>query len=89
MKVHKLKTDPEPFAASLRGDKMYELRIDDRGIKQGDMVVLLETEFSSKQMKEDGLPLVYTGRSLARIVTEKRSGYGLMDGYVCLGLRLV
>lgn len=84
--IHELKTDPEPFSASLRGDKPYEIRLDDRGFKSGDMLVLRETKHSGAEMA-NGAPLEYTGRVLTGCVTEVRSGYGLKDGWVILGVR--
>lgn len=85
-RLHELKTDPEPFGASLRGDKQYEIRLNDRGFRVCDMLVLRETEHSGEEMR-NGAPLLYTGRVLSRIVTEVRSGYGLMDGWVILGVK--
>lgn len=86
MKVHELKTDPEPFAASLRGDKPYEIRLNDRDFQSCDMLVLRETKHSGAEMA-NGAPLEYTGRVLSRWVTEVRSGYGLKDDWVILGVR--
>lgn len=86
MKIHELKTDPEPFAASLRGDKPYEIRRNDRNFSKGDMLILRETLHGGVEMAE-GAPLEYTGRVLSRWVTEVRSGYGLKDGWVILGVR--
>jgi hypothetical protein len=86
VKIHELKTDPEPFAASLRGDKNYEIRFNDRGFVGGDMLVLRETKHTGKEMA-DGAPLEYTGRVLSRWVTEVRSNYGMKDGWCVIGVR--
>jgi len=86
MRVHELKTDPEPFAASLRGDKPYEIRLNDRDFRSGDLLVLRETRYTGEEM-HSGSPLEYTGRALSRWVTETRSGYGIKDGWVILGVR--
>lgn len=88
MKTHELKTDPEPFTASFRGNKMYEIRLDDRNFQPGDLLVLRETLHTGEDMA-NGLPLVYTGRVLSRIVTEKRTNYGVKDGWCILGVAAV
>jgi len=88
MKIHELKTDPDAFVASFRGDKLYEIRLDDREFRMGDMLVLRETAASGERMAE-GAPLIYTGRVLSRIITHKLDGYGLKEGWVVLGVRNV
>ena len=88
MKTHELKTDPEPFAASFRGDKPYEIRLNDRDFACGDLLTLRETKFSGEEMKE-GKPLEYTGRTLSRIVSEVRTNYGISDGWCILGVRKI
>lgn len=85
MKTHELKTDPEPFAASFRGDKMYEIRLNDRDFKCGDLLTLRETLWSGQEMR-DGEPLEYTGRTLSRTITEVRTNYGISDGWCILGV---
>lgn len=82
---HILKTDPEPFALSATGRKPFEIRLNDRGFEAGDTLELRETVFSAAEMAE-GSPLEYTGNSLERRVVSVVEGYGLMDGYVVLGL---
>lgn len=42
MKIHELKTVPEPFEAIWVGRKMFELRRDDRGFNVGDQLRLVE-----------------------------------------------
>jgi len=88
MKVHRLKTDHEVFIMSLRGDKPLELRFNDRNFMPGDFLILEETRYSGEEMK-NGKPLEYTGRALSRIVTCVIEGYGLMNGYVALGVQNV
>jgi hypothetical protein len=87
MNTHELKTDPRAFAASLAGDKTYEIRLDDRSFSPGDMLVLRETKYSGVEMAAHGMPLSYTGRVLSRIVTHKLHGYGLQEGWVVLGVQ--
>lgn len=86
MATHELKTDPETFAASIRGDRPFEIRLDDRGFMPCDLLVLRETQFSGEDMR-NGMPLVYTGRVLSRFVTSKETGYGLQAGWCILGVR--
>lgn len=88
MKVHDLKTDPEVFAMSFRGDKPFEIRFNDRDFACGDLLVLRETKFSAWGMRE-GAPLEYTGRVLSRIVTSVIPGdmYGIKEGWVVMGVR--
>jgi len=86
MNQHELKTDPIPFEAAIQGNKPFELRLNDRDYQVGDIVILNETQFSCEEMAE-GSPLVFTGRSLKRIITDVREGYGLKDGYCVLGLK--
>ena len=86
MIVHELKTDSDVFTESLRGDKSYEIRLDDREIKNGDLLVLKETQYSGEEMKA-GKPLIYTGRVLSRWVTNKTTGYGLQEGWAIFGVR--
>lgn len=85
-KWHELKTDPEVFAASFRGDKPYEIRFNDREFKPCDYLVLRETRYSGEEMR-DGQPLEYTGRVLVRCITHLLSGYGVKEGWVILGVK--
>lgn len=89
MNTHELKTDTEPFEASLRGDKPYEVRLNDRDYRVDDMLILRETANCGDAMRNRDAPLVYTGRQLSRIVTEVRSNYGMKEGWVILGCRKV
>jgi hypothetical protein len=82
---HELKTDPEVFAAVFDGRKTFEIRRDDRGFNVGDSLRLRETASTGEQMR-NGAPLQYTGREVTRIVSHVLSGYGLMEGWVCLSL---
>lgn len=58
---HELKTDSDVFGAVVRGDKLYEIRKDDRDFKVGDVLHLKETVHTGEEMIQ-GAPLKYTGR---------------------------
>ena len=96
---HELKTDPKPFQALWNGEKLFEIRKDDRvrgdepqsstppgGFQVGDDLLLCETRFSAEQMK-GGRNLEYTGREVLCVVTHKLTGYGLQDGWCILGIK--
>lgn len=65
MSVHELKTWPEPFDAVWRGEKHHEVRVDDRGYRVGDELLLQEWE------PKEGL---YSGRSIRLRVTHISRG---------------
>lgn len=77
--IHRLKTWPEPFTLMQAGHKDFEIRKNDRGFKDGDVLVLDEWNPQSKR---------YTmAEPLVRVVTCIVEGFGLHDGYVCMGVR--
>ena len=88
--IHELKTDPIPFPQSWNGDKLFEVRRDDRNYNLGDVLILKETKYSGEAMSR-GADLLYTGRQLTRIVTCKVCGvgYGIESGWCILGARKV
>jgi hypothetical protein len=78
--IHELKVWPEFFDALASGAKPFELRRDDRGFSVGDDLLLREYI---------GAMSGYTDRAVTRRVTyvlRHASIFGLMDGFVCLGL---
>jgi hypothetical protein len=84
---HYLKTWPEFFAALMSGEKNFELRRDDRHFRAGDILHLREYDSAQK---------TYSGREVERRVVyilEHRAEagcaatFGLMPGYVIMGLR--
>lgn len=86
MKKHKLKIDPEPYEAALRGLKPWEFRKDDRGFEVGDEVELAEwmpiTEWYSDDEGMKHRNPHFTGRSIHGHITYiLRRGFGLPDGY--------
>jgi Domain of unknown function (DUF3850) len=85
--THDLKSWPDFFAPILDGTKTFEVRIDDRGFKVGDILNLWEWDDRKR---------AYTGRSIQKQVTyilKKGSGQGgiapragLQTGYVVMSL---
>lgn len=65
MSTHELKTWPEPFDAIMRGEKVHELRRNDRGFKRGDMLILREWNPATEK---------YTGEHINAEVTHVTEG---------------
>lgn len=75
--IHDLKVWPEFFEPLSSGEKSFELRLDDRGFRAGDTLLLREWS------KADG----YSGRQIERVVTYIAGGEPwLSPNYVCMGL---
>lgn len=77
---HKLKILPKYFVQILIGTKTFELRRD-RGFEVGDILILKEWDDEEE---------VFTGREIKKIVTyisRNVPHYGLMNGYVILGIK--
>lgn len=79
-KTHDLKTWPEPFELIITGRKLFEIRRNDRNYEVGDILKL--REFYQGQNK-------YSGRHVTARVLSVIEGYGLMPGFVGLGIELV
>lgn len=77
-----LKTDPAIFDANWRGDMVCNYRKDDRDVQLGDILILLETKHTGKQMAEENFPLEYTGRRIHARVTHvlRAPFYDLPEG---------
>jgi hypothetical protein len=86
-KPHWLKTDGAMFNEVVLGHKTFDIRFDDRGYREGDLLVLRETRSTGEEMRA-GAPLDYTGRDCARIVTHILRGpiYGLKEGWVIMSI---
>jgi Domain of unknown function (DUF3850) len=67
MSTHDLKSWPDFFAPILDGTKTFEVRIDDRGFKVGDILNLWEWDDRKR---------AYTGRSIQKRVTYLLEGGG-------------
>ena len=84
--THNLKTDPFVFQESWDRKKPYEIRFDDRNFREGDELVLYETEYSGDKML-NGAPLKYTGRRIRQKILSKLAGrYGIKTGWCILGV---
>lgn len=79
MNIHKLKTWKEYFVAVFRGDKQFEVRLNDRDFKINDELILEEYDPKNER---------YTGRILHRRISYVLPGgqFGIEEGYVVLGL---
>lgn len=76
--VHRLKVWPEFFDDLATGVKTFELRDKrDRDFKVDDTLVLGEWSPMSQ---------IYSGREVHKRITYILEGWGLKDGYVCMGL---
>jgi hypothetical protein len=86
--THELKTDPVPFDAVARGEKTFEVRLNDRDFQPGDELLLRRTRNSGWAMRNTGAPLEYTGEQLRCVVgyVLEGPGYGIADGWVVLSL---
>lgn len=73
---HHLKILPEYFEAVIDGRKTFEIRHDDRGFKEGDILCLNEWQCE------------FTGRSIDVLVTYI-SNFEQKPGYVVLGTKLM
>ncbi len=84
MSEHDLKVWPEYFDAIQRGDKTFEIRKDDRGFQEHDVLLLREYSPGSDE---------YTGREITARVTYCIRGnepmgfaFGLRTGFVAMAL---
>lgn len=83
--THALKTWPEYFKAIADETKNFEIRKEDRPFKVGDTLLIQEYVIGTKGTG-------YTGKEEWRMITfilRDAPGFGLMDGYVIMGLRSI
>ena len=78
--THELKTHTEPFLALAIGQKLFEVREDDRNFQVGDELLLREYNPARE---------TYTTREITRVVSYKVPGgqWGLPDNLCVLGLQ--
>jgi hypothetical protein len=87
-KLHELKTHIDPFEATRRGDKPYELRKNDRDFQVGDTLLLREWDNYNWNKKPDADR--YTGRWVLAKVTYMTKGgdWGLPLDLCVLGISI-
>lgn len=78
-KIHKLKSDPEWFAMNITGEKMAEMRNNDRDFKVGDLVIIQE---HNRRVETP----YYTGNVFAARINWVATGEWLQPNNVCFGL---
>jgi len=80
--THRLKTWPDAFEPTWVGDKVAEIRVNDRDYRRGDLLVLREWLPRSAS---------YTGREVRAQVTHVLPApcYGVPENYAMLSLRLL
>lgn len=90
MTIHELKTDDITFQAAWRGDKAYEIRINDRDYKISDQLILKETVYPGEAMKKNA-PLLFSGRQIIAIVTHILYGpiLGLAQDWCIMSIRVI
>jgi hypothetical protein len=90
--THYLKSHPRYFEGACNGSRHFEVRLDDRGFRVGDKIVLHEWDPEmGKKREADG----YTGNKIEGFVTcitraADLTSVGediIRDGYVVLGIR--
>ena len=77
IQVHELKTYPHYFEQTIKGNKSFEIRLNDRNFQIGDIVVLKEWDnikYSGREIKGE----------IKYILTDKF--IGLAKGYVAFSL---
>jgi hypothetical protein len=84
MTTHRLKCWPDYFRKTLNGEKLFELRYDDRGYEVDDLLLLQEYD-PQKQS--------FTGREqlvcVTYVLSQAHWEHGLEPGYVILGLEVL
>jgi Domain of unknown function (DUF3850) len=87
--VHELKCWPPYFDDIETGQKLVDIRLDDRRFQVGDILFLREYVPPDRAWRGDIDADGFTGRTCQRQITHILSGgqFGLAEGYVALSLR--
>jgi hypothetical protein len=80
MTVHELKIQPQYLRAIQRHEKLFEVRLNDRGYQKGDYLHLCEIS------EKNGLR---TGQSEYVKVLYVHSGLGMAENYVCMSIEVI
>jgi len=85
-RIHDLKCWPPYWDLVNRGVKTFEIRLNDRGYRAGDLLIL--REWVPADWLAAGEPGYATGRTCHRTITNVFTGgkFGLAEGYVALSL---
>ena len=75
--IHKLKVWTEFYVDLESGLKKFEIRINDRDYKVGDYLLLCDYNKNTDE---------YSGKEIFKQITYIVEGFGLKDGYICLGI---
>lgn len=79
--VHELKTWPEYFEEVVKGNKTFEIRLNDRNFQVGDILELKEYDPIKKS---------HTGRHVRVKVTYLLDKHPFVpEGYVCMSIKLL
>ena len=83
---HKLKTLAPYWDAIHRGEKLFEVRRDDKGFQKGDFLLL--QKFDGKYYETEGFEISAPIKTLRKKITYILTGgqFGIQPGYVVLGL---
>ena len=77
-KEHELKVWPTFYGPLKRGEKPFEVRVNDRSYQRGETLYLREWDPDTK---------TYTGESCRKLITYTLSGWGVSPGHIAMGLR--
>ena len=93
VRVHRVKSAPNPFRDVWDGRKSYEVRVDDRGYRTGDEMRLCEwtSPLAAAESGSTADLSGYTGREIRVEIVHKTPGgrWGLPHGLCVLGIRVL
>lgn len=74
MADHNVKIDQDQFELILQGKKKFDMRFNDRNYQEGDVIHHHETRYSAAEMKDQGQPLLFTGRVMNSLIIHIMKG---------------
>lgn len=89
MKTHNLKLSIEFCDAVLSGEKIFEVRKNDRGFQTGDLIRFIPTDGTSYR-SSDGTVREHAKHEISGHtykITYILNGWGIKNGYVVLGIK--
>ena len=86
--THKVKCWPNYFDAIERGEKPFDVRLDDRGYQKGDTLVLQKFDPDAQCYEPAPGGGRFSTHEISRQITYVLTGgkFGIQPGYVVLGL---